>query len=393
MKVKLTSRQQRILWATIQRYVATAEPVGSKVLVDEYDFGVSPATVRNTMSVLERSGLLYQPHTSAGRVPSDSGYRVYVDELITPRGTLVQDLESYLAQRLGSTNGPLSEFDRSPNLEALLRGAAQLLATVSGCIALITIPQPHTVAIRHLQLVLVAERRVMVVVVLDSYQTYSVLLDLPTDFCDEASSTQDNSDLDLEHELQILTNFLNTHLRGCSLSELVALDRFDLSQEFHRYSEFLRHLLALLIRHGNTPRVGRILISGVAEVLRQPEFSERQQVQALVQLLEEEQEQLWPLICEWSDSLGLPQIDTSEPNGVELNQRQGMMPRVSVRIGSENPLEPIQNCTLICSAYCLDRVPVGSVGVLGPTRLPYERAIASVQVTANYLSNAIGQSA
>ena len=84
MEVQLTNRQQHILWATVRHYIATAEPVGSKALVEEFDLGVSSATIRNVMGVLEKSGLLYQPHTSAGRVPSDSGYRIYVDQLITP---------------------------------------------------------------------------------------------------------------------------------------------------------------------------------------------------------------------------------------------------------------------------------------------------------------------
>ncbi|NEQ16525.1 MAG: heat-inducible transcriptional repressor HrcA, partial [Moorea sp. SIO3E2] len=122
-QLSLTTRQQHILWATIRHYIATAEPVGSKALVQEYDLSVSPATIRSCMSMLEKVGLLYQPHTSAGRVPSDSGYRTYVDQLIQPSETLSQYVENLLAEKL---NWEEAKF------EVLLRDAAQILATVSG---------------------------------------------------------------------------------------------------------------------------------------------------------------------------------------------------------------------------------------------------------------------
>ncbi|MEO0970747.1 MAG: heat-inducible transcriptional repressor HrcA, partial [Cyanobacteria bacterium J06639_18] len=93
MEVQLNDRQQHILWATIRHYIATAEPVGSKTLVEEFDLGVSSATIRNVMVVLEKSGLLYQPHTSAGRIPSDSGYRIYVDKLMTPSESSAKQME------------------------------------------------------------------------------------------------------------------------------------------------------------------------------------------------------------------------------------------------------------------------------------------------------------
>src|ERR671932_2387100 len=95
-QVSLTNRQQQILWATVRHYIATAEPVGSKALADEFNLSVSPATIRNAMGTLEKAGLLYQPHTSAGRVPSDSGYRIYVDRLITPADAIGRKVEHLL---------------------------------------------------------------------------------------------------------------------------------------------------------------------------------------------------------------------------------------------------------------------------------------------------------
>lgn len=354
MQVQLTNRQQHILWATIRHYIATAEPVGSKALVDGYKLRVSPATIRNAMGVLEKAGLLYQPHTSAGRVPSDSGYRIYVDELITPSEVSARQLEQVLQ---------LPREDWS--LEALLQGASQILATVSGCITLITMPQTSTASLRHLQLVQIDPGRVMVIVVTDGYETQSALMDLPG-----AEDSPIDAEV-VERELQILSNFLNSQLRGKSLAQLAVLDWSELSIQFQRYGDFLTNFLADLHRRVKPPAATQIMIRGVSEVLRQPEFSQLQQVKTIFHLLEEEQEQLWQLIFTEQEVVGLGKQ------------------RVTVRIGAENPLEPIRSCTLISSTYRRGTVPVGSVGVLGPTRMDYETAIAVVEAAADYLSEAL----
>ncbi len=358
--VSLTNRQQQILWATIRHYIATAEPVGSKILATEYDLSVSPATIRACMGVLEKAGLLYQPHTSAGRVPSDSGYRIYVDQLITPSEILGRKVEHILTEQLKW---------QEASFEAILRDAAQLLATVSGYIALITAPQARTTRLRHLQLVQIEPRRVMLIVVTDCYETQSVLMELPQ-LADE--TTQDESLVD--RELQILSNFLNSKLRERSLSELATLDWSELDREFARYADVLKRLLSDLTRRAMAPVPTPIMIRGISELLRQPEFTELQQVQSLVHLLEDEQDLLWPIIFEVPDT-----------SGVER--------RVKVRIGSENPLEPMRTCTLVSATYNQGEVAVGSVGILGPTRMLYENAIALVETAANYLTDALSQPA
>lgn len=356
MSVKLNDRQQQVLWATVRHYIATAKPVGSEALVGEFNLKVSPATIRNAMGYLEKSGLLYQPHTSAGRVPSDSGYRIYVDRLITPSEALARQADQMLSDQLNWEDW---------SFEAVMRGAAHILSTLSGYIALITLPQTNVTQLRHLQLVQIDPHRVMLIVVLDSYETQSILINLP-------QFPQEPIDPDiLERELQVLSNFLNTHLRGRLLSEITTLDWSELGREFERFADLLRTSLTELNRRTQVPVATHILISGVAEVLRrQPEFSELQQVQTLMQLLEEEQEQLWSLIFESTEA---------EPTGK----------RVTVRIGSENPLEPIRTCALISATYQRGNIPVGSVGMLGPTRMVYENAIALVEATADYLSDAL----
>ncbi len=364
MQIKLSDRQQQVLWATVRHYVATAKPVGSEALIEEFNPRVSSATIRNAMGRLEKAGLLYQPHTSAGRVPSDSGYRIYVDQLITPSEALAKHADRMLS-------GQLNRGEWS--LEAILRGAAQILSTLSGYITLITMPQTSVASLRHLQLMLIDPGKLMLIVVLDSFETQSLLLDLPK--AEGDASEQDMDPELVERELQILSNFLNTHLRGHLLSEIATLDWSELGRQFERYANFLQTSLVELTRRSQVPLSTQILISGVAEVLRrQPEFSELQQVQMIMQLLEEEQDQLWPLIFE-SDDLEQPGK------------------RVTVRIGSENPLEPIRTCALVSATYQRGPLPVGSVGILGPTRMVYEDAIALVEATADYLSDALSQPA
>lgn len=359
IQVRLSDRQQQVLGATVRQYIATARPVGSEALVEEFNPRVSPATIRNVMGYLEKAGLLFQPHTSAGRVPSDSGYRVYVDQLVTPSEEVARQVDQILSERLSLEDS---------SLEAVLRGAAQILSTISGYIAMVTLPQSRGLQLRHLQLVQVDPGRVMLIVVLDSYETQSTLMDLPQGSADEPPDSEM-----VERELQILSNFLNHHLRGRSLCEIATLNWQDLGREFERYADLLRLSLMELNRRAQGTFSTQIVVTGVAEVLRrQPEFSELQQVQTIIHLLEAEQDQIWSLI-----------FDTSE---AEHPNR-----RVTVRIGSENPLEPMRTCALVSATYHRGTLPVGSVGMLGPTRMMYENAIALVEATADYLSEAITQ--
>ncbi len=354
VRVNLNERCQEILRATVQHYIATGEPVGSKTLVEEYNFSVSSATIRNALGRLEKVGLLYQPHTSAGRIPSDSGYRIYVDQLMTPDEQIGQKLEKRLNQQLNYETW---------SFEALLQRAAQILANLSGSITLITLPQTTSNRLRHLQLVQVSVTQVMLLIVTDGYQTQSIVMDTPT-------NQEENSDHNMEEELHILSNFLNSQLKGRSLAELVSLDWNIIDREFASYANFLRKLLTELGRHLQTASITPIMIHGVSEVLRHPEFSQLQQVQMLLHLLEEEQNQLLPLIFD------LPELATASK-------------KVKIRIGSENTLEPMRPCTLISAVYSRGDVPVGSVGIIGPRRMIYENTIPLVESTAEYLSEAL----
>ncbi|MFM7580789.1 MAG: heat-inducible transcriptional repressor HrcA [Microcystaceae cyanobacterium] len=353
--IQLSDRYQTILRATIQHYIATAEPVGSKTLLEEYNFPISSATIRNALGQLEKAGLLYQPHISAGRIPSDWGYRIYVDQLLTVSQKTRKTLERKLHQTLK---------EESRQFEGLLQRATQLLANLTGYIALITFPQTSTVQLRHLQLLPLANHQVMIILVTDSYHTQSVLMELPVELANSESPEA------LDQELQILSNFLNHKLRGKTLSQLANLNWSEIDQDFIHYTDFLKTFIQQLSPFFQPQTTMPMAIHGVSEVIRQPEFSQLEQIQMLLHLLEQEQDQLFPLVFEQTPGQDYPKT-------------------VTIRIGSENPLESMRPCTLVSAFYYQGTQPVGSVGVIGPTRMLYEQAISLVESTADYLSEVL----
>jgi heat-inducible transcriptional repressor len=358
MSFDLNKRHQQILKATIRQYISTAEPVGSKTLVDGYNLNISPATIRNGFATLEKAGFLYQPHTSAGRVPSDLGYRVYVDRLIQPSPDIGKQVEELLTDKL--------DWD-GWSLEAILRGAVEVLATLSGYVTMITLPQTRRSTVKHIQLVRVEANKMMVIVVWDAYETQSILMQLPQ------QRLASDGDL-LDRELQVLSNFLNGKLRGRSVLEVLKLDWSELDRELQQYVDLVRNLLTDLSRQSKPTHTSQMMIWGVSEVLGQPEFSQLQQVKTLLHLLESEQDKIW-------ESIFKPDLDSS----------LDLQPKIAIRIGAENPLKPMQTCTLISTNYHQDSIPVGSVGLLGPKRMLYEDAIALVESAADYISTAISQ--
>ena len=354
----LNQRHQEILRATVQHYIATAEPVGSKTLVKEYDFSVSSATIRNTLGRLEKAGFLYQPHTSAGRIPSDFGYRIYVDNLMRPNQRNAKKIKQDLSKQFEQ---------KTYNFETALQRATQILANLSGYIALVTLPQTSPNQLRHLQLIQVSSKQAMLLVVTDNYQTQSILVDIPLTLVKDNEEDQDF----LDEELHIISNFLNSQLKGKSLLEFSHLDWQTIDQEFINYADFLKGLLKKVQTSVKSSISTQIMIHGVSEMLRQPEFSQLEQVQMLLHLLEEEQDKLLPLILDIPES--------------EISNR-----RVTLRIGAENPLESMRPCSLVSATYSQGSIPVGSVGIIGPTRMLYENTIPLVESTADYLSETLG---
>ena len=356
-------------------YIDTAEPVGSKSIAQKGDIKISSATIRNVMGQLESAGLLYQPHTSSGRVPSDFGYRMYVDSLLTPDRKIGKKLEQSLLQQLSREKA---------GIEAFIQQVTQILAAFSGYIAIISFPRDYSQKLRHLQLISVAADQIMIIVVTDSYQTESILMESPL-FLREKNAHNEES---RARELQKLSNFLNFQLKGKSLADIETINWKQINQfgtqnadkdsnlfqqDMIEYEVFFQDLASKLINNLRTTNLKPLAIKGIAKMLRQPEFSKLQQIRTLLSLLEEDQEQLSPLLFEF-------------PNNNFGNKK------VKIVIGSENNVESMQSCTLVSANYFCDQSLLGSVGVIGPTRMLYENTISLVESTVNYLSETFSYS-
>jgi heat-inducible transcriptional repressor len=304
------------------------------------------------MGNLEKAGFLYQPYTSAGRIPSDSGYRIYVDRLL--------DLDH------NSHKFPVEKFLDATwqyftgSYEVIFQNIANTLADLTGCIALITLPQTTSSVLHHLQLVKLPNEQIMLVMVIDNYQTESFILD----GYQLTSSEEEYSSEMIDRELEILSNFLNHKLKGKSLKEISSLNWQELDNEFKNYANFINNLLTKIKSKHIAFYSKPILLQGFSKLIQQPEFSQIEQIKILLNFLEKEQEQLFSLVFDLNNDFN----------------------KVQIRIGTENPLESMQSCSLISAYYSQDDYPVGSVGIIGPTRLPYEQAIALVESTADYLS-------
>lgn len=337
----LTPRQQRILKAIVEDYVFTAEPVGSRTLSKKFDFGLSPATLRNEMADLEEGGFLRQPHTSAGRIPSDAGYRVFVDLLMEPAGAL-PEAELRVLERF--------RID-ARDLDDILQQTAKVTAVLTQCTAIVRPPRLHATRIQYIQLLPLNAQDAMLVVLTDAGTTLNQLVRLPGPLSDD--------------ELALLTNFLNAHLRLAPLDQLTGQLLERLTREMAAYEQVLR-LLWQRLQNAQEPS-DRVIISNTSFLAQQPEFGESGKLRSLLCLLERD------------EALGHLLALLNGPGE----------PSVRVAIGHENPLPDLHECSVVSAKYAIGDRASGEIAVLGPTRLAYARATLVVETMARQLSRVL----
>ena len=324
----LPRRQQEVLQATVRHYVDTVEPVGSQTLVRRFGFTASPATVRSAMGALEQRGLLTQPHTSAGRIPSQLGYRHYVDQLLPQPGATARQLESEL---LG-VSLQWAAFDD------LMLHLARRLADLTGLLSLISRPQAPRPSLLEIRLVPSADR-LMVFLVQGPTLTTSLNLRLP------AVGPED---------LAILERWTNDQLHRQPEGQIAWK---QLPRELQRCGDPLRQALD---SHGKAPHeLDGLVAMGLGGLLSQPEFSRTASLLPLVQLVE------------------------SHPEAVLQPSHQ--QPQESIWIGSEHPHGALGECAVVQAVYCAADGARGQVALVGPMRMAYATARAAVQSVANIL--------
>lgn len=336
-------RRHRVLCIVIQQYTETALPVASTSIANEYDLGVSAATVRNDMAALEKEGLLTHPHTSAGRVPTDAGYRYYVQNLMGD--TELPSIERRLIR---------SEFTQARReLDQWLRVSTSVLARASHGAALATAPKAHQSRFKHLELVGIRDSTVLLVLVLEEGAVKQPLLDL-----DEPMQ---------QHELSQISNELNERLAGATVDEVLKRCH-QLTAQGPRalLAMQVSILVAEIMGRIDNKFGGQIYRDGLAQMLEAPEFAENANVRKVVSVLERR-----PL---------LEQILDEYPGSND----------VQVVIAGDGRFDELQDISLIISSYGVADHATGVLGVVGPLRMSYGRTISAVRFVATVMSDMVG---
>jgi heat-inducible transcriptional repressor len=335
--LQLDDRKNKVLQAIIEDYVATAEPVGSRTIARKFQLGVSPATIRNEMADLEELGFLEQPHTSAGRVPSDRGYRYYVDCLMESRQVSASD-EDMIRRTLER---------KARELDTLVRETARLLSDTTHLTAVISGPQLQKAHFRDLRLVPLGGDKAVLVYITDSGFIENQVLDLPV----EVTMV----------ELQRVSDVLTEQLRGQSVESLSKASIQALHTELHRYGALLEQTLQALTYKMEPGERQRLFLGGATHMLNQPEFRDVTKVRDLLTLLENED-----LVSEV----------LSSADNVE---------RPAIQIGEEIKVRELTDCSVISATYRLGDEVIGRVGVIGPKRMEYARITGLVNAITRQL--------
>ena len=330
-------RRLDVLRAIVEDYVHTREPVGSKVLAERHGLGVSPATIRNDMAVLEEGGYIAQPHTSAGRVPTDKGYRMFVDRLAEVKAVSAAEknaIETFLAGAV--------------DLDDVISRAGRLLAQLTGQVAVVQYPSLRRSGLRHLEIVVLGDRRLLVVIITDTGRVEQRTL--------EVDSPPD------EATLLLLRTRFNVAAAGRRLPELrVALD--ELAETFHpRDRAMVARIAEVVTDTLSQESEERIVLAGTAN-LAQANMRFEHALRPVLEALEE-QVVLLNLLTDMVE-------DSSD---------------VAVRIGHETQLRGLYEASIVTTGYGSDGDAVATIGSIGPTRMDYPATMAAVRAVARYLS-------
>ena len=339
----LNDRERRVLEAVIQSYVETAEPAGSRTISRRFGLGVSPATIRNTMSDLEEKGYLYHPHTSAGRVPTDIAYRLYVDSLmrVAPIASCDRDL---LAEQLASGGGS--------TIEAILRRAAQSLSVLTQELGMAVGPRLDRILLQRLELVRLSSERLVLVLSLQGGAVRTIFVEI--------------SELIADNALAEVSFVLNERLAGLTLSEI----RSSLGSRLRDANAVPggRELLNIFVQERDSifddplKRDESLVLGQTSVLAEQPEFASSDKMRRLLALTE------------------------SNEHLTELLRRRHVNPGVSITIGNEHGDPRFENFTIVTSEYRAGSL-TGVIGVIGPTRMPYEKVIAVVTHASRLVSD------
>ncbi|MGW9629914.1 heat-inducible transcriptional repressor HrcA [Agromyces sp. NPDC055520] len=338
----VSERSLAVLRAIVQDYVASREPVGSKSIVERHAFGVSAATIRNDMALLEEEELIAAPHTSSGRIPTDKGYRVFVDQL-----TEVRPLTSAQRQAIETFLGESSDLDE------LLARTVRLIAQLTGQLAVVQYPSFGSARVRHVELISLAPDRVLCILITDSGQVEQRLAELEQPVDDETLSS--------------LSARLNEIAGGRSMSDAADALSGEIDHVDRHHAAVLHTLAVTLAEQARAQRQDRLVVAGAANLVR----TEQDFAGSILGVIEaiEEQVVLLKLFGEMA----------SDEHAV------------TVRIGRENASFGLGETSVVSSAFAIPGRDISRLGIVGPTRMDYSHSMAAVRAVARYLSRTLGE--
>lgn len=337
----LDDRSRQVLFAVIQCHINSPGPVGSRMVTKKYSFGLSPATIRNIMSDLEEMGYLLQPHTSAGRVPTESGYRYYVDAIRIgqqdPAANFVSELNLKLDRLRKDVNTVLDE-------------ASRMLSSMSHYIGLTISPDTGGATLSRIELIKFRTDQLAVILFTDE----GMLRNKVVSISPETS----------QNDLNRMADYLNSKFVGLSLNEIKNRIGNELREERGICDRLISEAMKIS-SYVFSSSPADIYISGISEMLALPDFYDIGRIKELLRAIEDKH-----IIMKLLDNL-------AESEGTQIF------------IGSENPLDEMKNFSLVASTYKEGGKPVGAVGIIGPTRMNYAHAISIVDLTANFITEVL----
>ena len=330
--MELNERKQKILEAIIRNYMETGEPVGSRTVSKYTDLNLSSATIRNEMSDLEEMGYILQPHTSAGRIPSDKAYRLYVDTILQRKDEEVSEMKELMVEK-------------ADKIDLLLQQVAKLLAQNTNYTSMVTKPKYQHKRIKFIQLNQMSERQLLVIVVLDNNHVSNKFINLKTD-ADENVIAQ--------------MNFLmNTALTGLDFTEINMAIMQQIKEKAGEYGELASSILDCISEVMTEEDDSEIYTSGATNILKYPELSDKEKMTGLLSTFEEKQ-----MLSAWAND---------EPP--EDDKEHG----IQVYIGEESPVESMKDCSVVTATYRFKEGVYGKIGIVGPKRMDYEKVVGTLE--------------
>ncbi|MEY4323701.1 MAG: heat-inducible transcriptional repressor HrcA [Actinomycetota bacterium] len=333
----MENRKLTILRAIVDEFVTSHEPVGSKAIAAKHALGVSPATIRNDMAVLEEQGYIAQPHTSAGRIPTDKGYRLFVDRL------------SEVKPLSGAERNAISQFlDQAVDLDDIMVRTTKLLAQLTQQVAIVQYPSLQLTKVLHVELVAMAHKRMMVIVIADSGRVEQRVIDVPIEVG------------------EVTLDDIRTRLNNAVSGQFFAQVPEKVSSVVESFDATVRPLVSVIVSGLLESLVERaeerIVVSGAGNLARRPN--------------------------EFAASVG-PLLEALEENVVLLKLLGETDDSMHVRIGHENSLDSFNAASVISTGYGSDNSSVARMGIVGPTHMNYESSIAAVTAVARYVGRIV----